>query len=157
MAKWLTGWRRLRLRPLLASTYSELADRYSVLPGHPVPLRAAGFGFTLARITSRPSRTRFAGRLNSGVRPHSRNPMTEEITYRCPCCDHLTLPYGGSFEICPVCFWQDDGQDDSSATEVWGGPNHDLSLAQARQNFQEFGASSKARLPFVRAPLPEEL
>ena len=30
---------------------------------------AAGFGFTLARITVRSSRTRFAGRLNSGVRP----------------------------------------------------------------------------------------
>ena len=37
-------------------------------PGLPTPLRATGFGFTLARITVRPSRTRFAGRLNSGVR-----------------------------------------------------------------------------------------
>ena len=34
------------------------------------PLRVAGFGFTLARITVRSSRTRFAGRLNSGVREH---------------------------------------------------------------------------------------
>ena len=47
-----------------------LADRSSVLPALPDPLRGAGFGFTLARITVRPSRTRFAGRLNSGVRPH---------------------------------------------------------------------------------------
>ncbi len=36
-------------------------------PCSPDPLRVAGFGFTLARITVRPSRTRFAGRLNSGV------------------------------------------------------------------------------------------
>ena len=37
------------------------------------PLRAAGFGFTLARITSHSSRTRFAGRLNSGVRPQPKH------------------------------------------------------------------------------------
>ena len=55
---------------MLASTCPELADRSSVLPVLPLPLQASGFGFTLARITSRPSRTRFAGRLNSGVRPH---------------------------------------------------------------------------------------
>ena len=83
--------------------------------------------------------------------------MAEELTYRCPCCSFLTLPYEASFEICPVCFWQDDGQDDSSAAEVWGGPNHDLSLAQARKNFEEFGASSRERLPHVRPPQPEEL
>ena len=39
-------------------------------PRSPAPLQASGFGFTLARITSRPSRTRFAGRLNSGVSPY---------------------------------------------------------------------------------------
>ena len=44
------------------------SDALSVPPTLPVPLRAAGFGFTLGRITVRPSRTRFAGRLNSGVR-----------------------------------------------------------------------------------------
>jgi len=25
--------------------------------------------------------------------------------------------------ICPVCFWEDDGQDDPKAHKVWGGPN----------------------------------
>ena len=68
MASWLTDWRRSRLRSLLASTCSVLAEASSVPPAPPDPLRVAGFGFTLARITSRPSRTRFAGRLNSGVR-----------------------------------------------------------------------------------------
>ena len=57
---------------MLASTCPELADRSSVLPVLPLPLQASGFGFTLARITSRPSRTRFAGRLNSGVRLHGK-------------------------------------------------------------------------------------
>ena len=72
MASWLTDWRRFRLRSLLASTCSVLAEALSVLPGLPTPLRAAGFGFTLARITVRSSRTRFAGRLNSGVSCHGR-------------------------------------------------------------------------------------
>ena len=68
MASRPSDGRRCWLRPLLASTCSVPSDALSVLPTLPAPLRAAGFGFTLARITVRPSRTRFAGRLNSGVR-----------------------------------------------------------------------------------------
>ena len=59
-------------------------------------------------------------------------------------------------EICKVCFWHDDGQDDPNADEVWGGPNKDLSLAQARDNFRAFGAWHKESLPHVRPPKPEE-
>ena len=55
---------------LLASTCSVLTEASSAPPVFPDPLRAAGFGFTLARITVRSSRTRFAGRLNSGDMPH---------------------------------------------------------------------------------------
>jgi hypothetical protein len=40
----------------------------------------------------------------------------------------------GGFEICPVCFWEDDGQDDPDADVVLGGPNGQLSLTQARNN-----------------------
>ncbi len=32
------------------------------------------------------------------------------MSYACPCCGYLTfdaLPYG-SFDICAVCFWEDD-------------------------------------------------
>ncbi len=58
----------------MASTRAVLTDALSVFPGLPRPLRAAGFGFTLARITVRSSRTRFAGRLNSGVRAHEEIP-----------------------------------------------------------------------------------
>jgi hypothetical protein len=57
----------------------------------------------------------------------------------CPCCGFRTLPKRGDDEICQVCFWHDDGQDDPHADEVWGGPNKDLSLTQARANFREFG------------------
>ena len=30
--------------------------------------------------------------------------------YACPCCGFVTLPERGGCEICPVCFWKDDGQ-----------------------------------------------
>jgi hypothetical protein len=43
------------------------------------------------------------------------------------------------FQICPVCFWEDDGQDDHDAEAIRGGPNYELSLSQARRNFAKFG------------------
>ncbi len=59
--------------------------------------------------------------------------------------------------MCPVCFWEDDGQDDHDADEIRGGPNADLSLSQARQNFREFGVCDRSSLRHVRKPTPEEL
>ena len=54
---------------------------------------------------------------------------------RCPCCGLPTLDARGRFELCPVCWWEDDGQDDPHADEVWGGPNKDYSLSHARANY----------------------
>jgi hypothetical protein len=76
--------------------------------------------------------------------------------YRCPCCGYLTLAERGLYEICPVCFWEDDGQDDRDADRVRGGPNGRLSLTQARRNFHAIGASDERRIQFVREPLPHE-
>lgn len=76
--------------------------------------------------------------------------------YACPCCGFVTLPERGGYEICPVCFWEDDGQDDHDADEVRGGPNGLLSLAKARRNYRKVGASDERHGPHVRPPLPEE-
>ena len=83
-------------------------------------------------------------------------PYREEKAYRCPCCKYKTLHTRAAFEICPVCFWEDDGQDEHDADEVRGGPNRSLSLTDARENFARFGASSSDRLPRVRKPFPDE-
>jgi hypothetical protein len=83
-------------------------------------------------------------------------PPEKQPTYRCPCCAHLTLSERAGLEICPVCFWEDDGQDSHDADDVRGGPNGSLSLAQARQNFREFGAIDRKSLQHVRKPTPEE-
>ena len=76
--------------------------------------------------------------------------------YACPCCHSITLPERGAFELCPVCFWEDDGQDDHDADEVRGGPNGTLSLTQARANFAAVRASDRAFIDSVRPPRPHE-
>jgi hypothetical protein len=84
-------------------------------------------------------------------------PWKEMKTYRCPCCGFKTLHGRGQDEICGVCFWQDDGQDEHDANEVRGGPNYNLSLTQARLNYKEYGASDRRCIPNVRAPQIDEL
>ena len=74
----------------------------------------------------------------------------------CPCCHNVTLGERGAWEICPVCFWEDDGQDDPRADEVWGGPNYELSLTAARENYKKDGACSERYKQFVRLPKPPE-
>lgn len=76
--------------------------------------------------------------------------------YRCPCCHRLTLGERGGFEICSVCFWEDDGQDDHDADVVRGGPNGALSLTKARENYLRIGACEERALAHVRAPRPDE-
>ena len=78
------------------------------------------------------------------------------VRYACPCCQLLTLPERNGYDICPVCFWEDDGQDDHDADVKRGGSNHGISLTQGRQNYLTCGASSKRLLPYVRAPLDRE-
>lgn len=76
--------------------------------------------------------------------------------FRCPCCRCRTLGARAGFEICPVCNWEDDGQNDFSANEWWGGPNP-VSLSEARRNYREFGASIREDILNVRPPRPDEL
>ena len=75
---------------------------------------------------------------------------------RCPCCLCQTLGERGSFEICPVCLWEDDGQDDDNAEAV-SGVNGSLSLVEARANYRSYGASSERRRRRARPPRADEL
>lgn len=56
---------------------------------------------------------------------------------KCPCCGCPTLEARGDYEICLLCDWEDDNQNDLQAKEVWGGPNGDYSLEEARTNFEK--------------------
>jgi len=59
-------------------------------------------------------------------------------TRTCSCCGYLTLQQRGAHEICWLCWWEDNGQDDSTADEVRGGPNWKYSLTEARRNFERY-------------------
>ena len=54
-----------------------------------------------------------------------------------------SLDERGAFEICQVCYWEDDGQDEHDVDLVRGGPTGSLSLRQARANYREFAACEK--------------
>ncbi|MCR4617354.1 MAG: hypothetical protein K5669_04095 [Lachnospiraceae bacterium] len=73
----------------------------------------------------------------------------------CPCCGFKTLdPDDSAYEICPVCFWENDPTQTRHPDEE--GANH-VSLNKARENYKEFGACDKKYLEFVREPFPEEI
>jgi hypothetical protein len=60
-------------------------------------------------------------------------------------------------ELCPVCWWEDDGQDSEDADEVRATVNGDLSLSDARLNFQLCGASHPRFVRYVRKAKPCEV
>jgi hypothetical protein len=41
------------------------------------------------------------------------NEQSNDVRYACPCCGYPTLGSLGEFEICYLCDWEDDGQDDT--------------------------------------------
>ena len=78
------------------------------------------------------------------------------VRYACPCCDFLTLtePPSGTYEICPVCWWEDDGVQFRNP-DYPGGANSP-SLRQARETFRRIGASEARLLEYARPPCAEE-
>jgi hypothetical protein len=79
-----------------------------------------------------------------------------EIRYRCPCCGYRTLEVPGALALCPVCWWEDDGQEDNDAAEAWLTVNGELSLSEARAHYAECGAAHPRFLRYVRKPQAAE-
>jgi len=77
--------------------------------------------------------------------------------FPCSCCGFLTLsdPQIGSFEICPVCLWEDDRVQNAEPTFA-GGANA-TPLICARRNFIHSGACDPASVERVRPPNIEEV
>jgi hypothetical protein len=57
--------------------------------------------------------------------------------YQCPCCDYFTLERRSEYDICPICFWEDNGID-LDELDSHSGPNH-MTLREGRQNFTRLG------------------
>lgn len=76
--------------------------------------------------------------------------------FACPCCGYKTFRQepNGSYDICEVCFWEDDPIQ-LEDPDYEGGANPML-LRQAQQNFLEFGACDREMLRNVRPPAKDE-
>ena len=79
-----------------------------------------------------------------------------ELRFPCPCCGYLTFLHepDGTYEICPVCRWEDDPVQ-LNDPDFSGGAN-EPSLNQARENFRKLGAKHQDSVVFARAPTAEE-
>lgn len=79
------------------------------------------------------------------------------MRYACPCCGYLTFEHtpDGTYDICPVCFWEDDDSQNENP-ELKGGANT-VCLRDAKKNFKKYKACEERFRKYVREPLNEEL
>lgn len=81
--------------------------------------------------------------------------MTEE-RFACPCCGYRTFIErpGATFDICQVCYWEDDPYQFQDPDSTFGA--NPISLREARKNFEAFGACEREMIINVRAPRADE-
>lgn len=71
---------------------------------------------------------------------------------KCPVCGYLTVE--GNWDICPVCFWEMGDITDENEKSF---ANHELTLAQARENYCLFGACCERLIKSCRPPYADEM
>ena len=82
--------------------------------------------------------------------------MSDAVEKRpCPCCGYRTLSSCNDYEICPVCFWEDEPGSLRDPDYI-GGANA-VSLRVGRSNFERFGAVEGRFRTHVRSPEANEL
>lgn len=79
------------------------------------------------------------------------------MKYTCPCCGYKTLEDEppGTFEICSICFWEDDHVQYEDPDYEKGA--NTSSLRQAQKNFILFGACEEGCIELVRKPNENDL
>lgn len=71
--------------------------------------------------------------------------------YPCPCCGHLAFAEPpGSYEICSICFWEDDLV--QLRWPDWSGGANRPSLRESQLNVVRFGAMEQRFVGKVQAP-----
>jgi hypothetical protein len=74
--------------------------------------------------------------------------------YPCPCCGYLTFAEPpGSYDICEICYWEDDALQLEFATTLAGGANS-MTLEEAQRAYTEFVAKAPSRTQHTRPPAP---
>ena len=66
----------------------------------------------------------------------------------CPCCGYRTLSERDYYELCPVCFWEDDPEQ-AERPWGWGGANG-ISLVEGQQAYLRYGAVDSEAVSKVR-------
>lgn len=56
----------------------------------------------------------------------------EEELHACICCGYRTLEQRGDYDICRMCWWEDDG---NTSPDTYSSPNR-MTLLQAREDFR---------------------
>lgn len=79
------------------------------------------------------------------------------MKYRCLCCNFKTLAYAEPlfYEICPVCYWENDPIQNND--ENYSGGANRISLIEAKKNYKTIGAVSSDALKYVRKPFDDEI
>ena len=75
--------------------------------------------------------------------------------FACPCCGYLVLEEKFCWNICPICYWEDDPL---QIADPWyeGGaklPN----LKKSQENFRSFGVMEQRFAKYVRPPTSDDL
>lgn len=70
--------------------------------------------------------------------------------YMCPCCGYKTIDQPNAYEICPICFWEDDCV--QLQDPLYEGGANTVSLYDAQRNFEKYGACDSAFIHEVRKP-----
>ena len=77
--------------------------------------------------------------------------------FYCPCCGYNTFtePPTGTYNICKICFWEDD-------PIQFGDPNYEgganrVSLIQGQKNFEKYGACEKDMVKNVTRPTKKDI
>lgn len=52
---------------------------------------------------------------------------------KCPCCEYRTIVKTKAYEVCPVCFWEDDG----SSLDKYSSCNR-MTLKEGKENFKKY-------------------
>jgi hypothetical protein len=77
------------------------------------------------------------------------------VLYPCPCCGYLTFEEPpGSFDICPICCWEDDLVQ-LAFPDMAGGANK-CSLIEGQRRFASLGACEPRLIPNTRLPEKHE-
>lgn len=73
--------------------------------------------------------------------------------YTCPCCGYKTIDNNGNYDICQICFWEDDPFQEMNVYDL--GANK-IPLVEGQKNYIRYGACDKEATHFVRKPTKDD-